>query len=461
MRGDDVYILDTSDNTIIKYTKGIVSRVIELDNYGVIGTNIAVYNGDVFVLCTDINVYRISNQGVISNLGIREYLLSEGFSDFRIIDGFLYICVAEEDIVTYKFDVRDVDEVNMVLKFTGMVYDNSTIFYSTPIVEAAKKDKSGIRVTVTHLDSRETETFDVYSDYGAFGAQYLGKDENGNNRVLFFEIAQNADYTIASASSMRVLDEEDKLIGVRELEKQVKSVPNQIKVIDGEVYFLNSQSDKVEILGVKEPDSSTASTHSSSLKAVVGPKFDQERSVMATITRNKIMSNAISYHTSYSWTCSSANLTYLSGWTCPSYVTGAGTYTCMPYCWGKFDNQSLFATKLGWAYRVGNVSTTYTESTCGLDCSGYVSRCWELGEHHYTGALYNVADEIEYYELLRGDALNSADHVMLFDGINTSNGSYIFYECTTTNHYDRVAHTSRTLESISNIYTPIRYDNVS
>lgn len=170
------------------------------------------------------------------------------------------------------------------------------------------------------------------------------------------------------------------------------------------------------------------------------------------------MSIATSYHTSYSWTCTSSNPAYLENWVKPSYVTTAGTYTCMPYCWGGFDDQSGYETKLANGYRVGQATSTYPWNTCGLDCAGYVSRCWNLDEHHYTLALYDVSTDIDFDELQSGDALNSTNHVMLFDYYNNSNGTYILYECTTTSDYDRVAHTIRTATSVESTYTPIKYD---
>lgn len=113
--------------------------------------------------------------------------------------------------------------------------------------------------------------------------------------------------------------------------------------------------------------------------------------------------------------------------------------------------------------RVGNINTStsgHVANTYGLDCSGYVSRCWGLTTHHGTGQFANISTAIDISNILEGDALNNhPSHIVLFEEFDSS-GNFILYESTKLNSYDRVSHTIRSASSMSN-YTPIRYNNVN
>ena len=81
----------------------------------------------------------------------------------------------------------------------------------------------------------------------------------------------------------------------------------------------------------------------------------------------------------------------------------------MPYC--QCPNHGY--DKLGLCTRPDNPAWDAYRS----DCSGLVSWAWDLGAPGLvTGTLWNVATIINAADLKPGDALNSADHVMLFAG---------------------------------------------
>jgi len=105
----------------------------------------------------------------------------------------------------------------------------------------------------------------------------------------------------------------------------------------------------------------------------------------------------------------------------------------VPYQWGGFSSIPGFDFKnpkdfdeqytgmgnfLGIVHYAGDVNTSSISTmACGVDCSGFVSRCWNVGIRFSTRSLpdklYTV--QIRFDELQRGDALNSEDHhVMLF-----------------------------------------------
>jgi hypothetical protein len=140
------------------------------------------------------------------------------------------------------------------------------------------------------------------------------------------------------------------------------------------------------------------------------------------------MENAIVFDTT-SWTCSALNAApyewICNEWEC-DYEIGH-TYSGLPYSWGAWDNTSNFRDYIAAGLCAGSHDTNDCIAgaggdpiwATGIDCSGFVSRCWELGSKHSTGSLFEVAHQIPYEVLRRGDALDDTTvakgkHVVLF-----------------------------------------------
>ena len=97
----------------------------------------------------------------------------------------------------------------------------------------------------------------------------------------------------------------------------------------------------------------------------------------------------------------------------------------MPYKWGGFDTPRSFARGLHKGRYAGDIATNekrkYREmasspSAVGIDCSGFVSRCWRLDKPYSTRDLHRICEELPSYDQLEsGDILNLEDkHVLLF-----------------------------------------------
>lgn len=104
----------------------------------------------------------------------------------------------------------------------------------------------------------------------------------------------------------------------------------------------------------------------------------------------------------------------------------------LPYQWlgySSIDGYNLSAPKdfdeqytgtgsfEGIIHFAGDINTAdYTSRACGLDCSGFISRCWNLPWKHPTHAFSDIASPIRYYELQSGDILNIPyNHAILFE----------------------------------------------
>ena len=94
----------------------------------------------------------------------------------------------------------------------------------------------------------------------------------------------------------------------------------------------------------------------------------------------------------------------------------------MPYCWGGFTSLAEFEEQLAQPLFAGHVplrgNARGSNNTVGVDCSGYVSRCWGLPTKQSTRSLGKLCYELDdYSELLPGDIVNRFDaHVVLFAG---------------------------------------------
>ena len=167
----------------------------------------------------------------------------------------------------------------------------------------------------------------------------------------------------------------------------------------------------------------------------------------AAIPRDEMLARANAYllHT---YTVGAANLTPPSGTFCggklvitPSWLV-PGLNTSIPYKWGGFsglagvtratDCDADFDAALSAGRFAGDVETEASFGTCcaaGVDCSGFVSQCWDLPSKRSTRTLPELCCTLPSFENLElGDALNRYNaHVRLF-WRRESNGSFSFYE---------------------------------
>lgn len=99
----------------------------------------------------------------------------------------------------------------------------------------------------------------------------------------------------------------------------------------------------------------------------------------------------------------------------------------IPYCWGGMDTPETFDRGITQGKFAGDVCTTtkrkllddgVSSQTCGVDCSGFVSRCWKLSWPCSTREIPFICDELPSFDELKpGDAVNFENaHVMLVSG---------------------------------------------
>ena len=169
--------------------------------------------------------------------------------------------------------------------------------------------------------------------------------------------------------------------------------------------------------------------------------------------RDEVMACARDY-AELEWYCGPENLVVdcSSDWESDYEV---GDYVGVPYDWGGWVSTARFLADLEEGKGAGSHSWHgILECTTGVDCSGFVSQCWQCGRQT-TGTLSSVADEIGPDELLPGDVWNDADsHVVIHSGW-LEDGRPTFYEA--SGGASKVVHTTDADWSYLDGYTPLRY----
>ncbi len=125
------------------------------------------------------------------------------------------------------------------------------------------------------------------------------------------------------------------------------------------------------------------------------------------------------------WQCAAGNLTngivideYGYPVQTPDWIV-VGQNQKVPYKWGGFEDIELFTGGIDVLKYAGDKYTDKccgTPSAVGVDCSGFVSRCWNLPKHYSTSMMdddltqpYSTWEELE-----PADAVHKVGHVRLF-----------------------------------------------
>jgi len=173
------------------------------------------------------------------------------------------------------------------------------------------------------------------------------------------------------------------------------------------------------------------------------------------ITRDEIMTIAQSY-ASLTWNCSSSNANSYY-----NYFVAGSNYTGVAYNWGGYDTVTDFLTKINNGAIAGDskIFGTVHSDFAGVDCSGYVSRCWGCG-HYTTRGLPSISSAINWTDLKKGDIINWAGHhVRLFSYFTSGTNQMVVYESTIPPNANPARVVMRSIYRDNN-YTPRKYVNI-
>jgi hypothetical protein len=171
------------------------------------------------------------------------------------------------------------------------------------------------------------------------------------------------------------------------------------------------------------------------------------------ITRDEVMVRAKAY-ANHPWRCTTLNLTASCSSSYKSeYIPG--DYVGLPYDWGGYKTLFQFDQQIKTGDGAGSKPHgSILSCTTGVDCSGYVSKCWNAG-HTTTSSMSSISTAIATSQLLPGDALNKAgNHVVLYSH-KLADGTPVFYEAGAYN----VTVSYKGWSSVSG-FVPIRYNKI-
>lgn len=201
----------------------------------------------------------------------------------------------------------------------------------------------------------------------------------------------------------------------------------------GDVYFLRTKPDGIEVIGVGfrpltnasiidvRPSRTTTAPAPQS-----GVKFDASAAVRPS-NRQQAIETAFAFE-GIQWKLTQANYgndpdSQCSGFSRvrrPWYLQGKVNQEVrgVPYCWGCHGSLANFRQRIESGMLAGNVCTRNAPrpDVAGVDCSAFVSAAWGLSVHYTTAAIPAIAAPVANpWDLRPGDALNKpGSHVMLF-----------------------------------------------
>ncbi|RLD51547.1 MAG: hypothetical protein DRI94_05730 [Bacteroidetes bacterium] len=182
------------------------------------------------------------------------------------------------------------------------------------------------------------------------------------------------------------------------------------------------------------------------------------------ITDVQVLSNAQTY-LNHTWTATANNIAVDEN--CSGNIVNTppwvqlGSNTSIPYCWGGFLSLDDFDYYLTQGSSAGDDNTDggWAGAGCavGLDCSGYVSRCYGLSTHYSTSMMDSYTSIFghhnSYNDLRNGDIVNyPSHHVRMVKHIN-DNGTYTIIEEAFGGGLKRVFEKTYTLSELSS-YNP-------
>lgn len=142
----------------------------------------------------------------------------------------------------------------------------------------------------------------------------------------------------------------------------------------------------------------------------------------------------------------------------------------MPYKWGGFDSLESFNKGIKAGKAAGDMYTqekrrlggaAVSSNAVGIDCSGFISRCWKLENKQSTNSLPSLCVKLSSpLDLKPGDIMNAeGGHVILFaKWLDDKKENALFYESSPFSKV--IANTRNMAELSSEGYHPLRYKKI-
>jgi len=291
---------------------------------------------------------------------------------------------------------------------------------------------------------------DFHPAAGSWGSgQYLGCSQAGIHYILVERILRT--YPLKLQREIFLVDGQGQLVGTIAVPPTLYApVTREFQLdADGTLHELITARDGVHIIswmwqdqGSNEPfhnelpvefNAITPRPFQGDQHLSVEPTQDEksstgsqviERLDFPPVTREEALNTADQY-VALVWTASAQNLTNGQindpdghAVQTPDWIH-LGQNQHMVYQWGGFSTINNFVDGLAAGKYAGDMATSAVSNyAVGVDCSGFVCRCWHMPQHYSTWMMSNTQPLItqaydSWYDLEPGDAIHKVGHVRL------------------------------------------------
>lgn len=338
------------------------------------------------------------------------------------------------------------------------------------------KGNASVRVEIQTMVSNETIGqlgLRVRNQLGA--VEFLEIDNSDRFYVLAEDIppsGKNASTFVARYAA------NGRLEGIYELPLENAPLTRRFVTVsgDGDVYFLRTKPDGIDVVGVgfrplnnvsiiDVRPSRTAAAPASQTGVVANTS-----AAVRPSNRQQAIETAFAFE-GIQWKLTQSNYgsdpdSQCSGFSRvrrPWYLQGKVNQEVrgVPYCWGCHGSLANFRQRIESGTLAGNVCTRNAPrpDVAGVDCSAFVSATWGLSVHYTTAAIPAIAAPVANpWDLKPGDALNKpGSHVMLFLRFTPDRKAEVM-ESSTGGCNGRVCRNVYPLASLlSRGYVPVRF----
>ena len=411
---------------------------------------------------------RIENSGVY------------GLSSFEI-SGDTIKLIKQDIPETLHFVENELSRTEKNKRGSGQIYKNpADKFQSEEKSYVVSLKNDNLILTGTEVDEKV-----LFLGGNLAYAEVIGCDKN-NNLFLYAEFFVSQ-VPLKTAQKIFVLNAGREVINILEIPdiKYLSTINDFILDSEGNLFHLLSDVDHLEIIKwtnlespvnhpITYPKKYNRSVHfnnfvkTDEVKVEAVSNYDRKLSTVNRMDAVRIGEKYV-YHQFY---CDENNLA-------PNTVTAsdgdevktpnrfsAGINARVGYKWGGFNTIEQYDSGLENGKFAADIHTAgVSAQAVGVDCSGFVSRCWQLNYHSATSMMPNITTEYSSWDQLKpGDAIHKFGHVRLFINRNPD-GSFLVVEASARDWgvsywsykpSDLTNYTPRRLKSMENIYSGAR-----
>ncbi|MFH2030089.1 MAG: T9SS type A sorting domain-containing protein [Bacteroidota bacterium] len=312
----------------------------------------------------------------------------------------------------------------------GVLRDGKYSFKGNENVSVTVSEKSSLKINVTFENLNSD--IDLFFENDLAYAEVIGIDRNNNIFVLIEKFLTEIPLKIDR--QVYCLNKDGKILSILDLPEIKYLYTLSDLQIDsfGNLYHLLSDEKGIEIHKWKGLVNSTESfiTYPAKYKRELNynsivpasePEINNSISMLnkSSRTYSLLIGEEYVYHKYY---CTAKNLAPVNvqapdgDWVRTPAGLIEGYNARVGYKWGGFNTIEQYDAGLAAGKYAADIHTAgVTSYAVGVDCSGFVSRCWQMSYHASTAYMPNITTLYSSWSDLKpGDAVHKVGHVRLF-----------------------------------------------